>query len=696
MHNRLLPILLLLFISFNVLSQVPANTAANAFTITRMAEKLHIAPRAINDSFSVFVYDKLMESLDEGKYIFTQQDMNLLLPFRYKLDKEVLQKKQTFLSTLTLLYKAALLRSDSILKLQRSIPEDLFKNEKFTVSEFENFPENTKAQKEKLRKVLKSEMLDAFLQLDSLPIDKIALKNYFAKAEPVLRSSITDEMLDDLQQIQQAKGGIPQVVANEYCKAIALFYDPHTEFFPLTEKENFETQVGLTRMVFGFNFKEDDEGLLRINNVQAGGPAFKSGQINKGDRILSIQWADEKPIDVSNAGIEKIKSVLEISNHDKATFKIKKLDGSERVVVLYKEKLESEDDEDGNKVKSFVLKGEKNVGFISLPSFYQDWEETEESAKGCANDVAKEILKLKQQNIQGLIIDLRFNGGGSLQEAIELSGIFIDAGPVAMQKGRADKPYVLKDVNRGTIYDGPLMIMVNGYSASASEMLAGTLQDYNRAVIVGSPTYGKATAQVVLPLDTTVLTDDNFANKTVANYLKLTMSQLYRVSGNTAQFNGVIPDILLPEVLELIPQKEKDEPHALLPQKIEAAKYFKPLPVKNIATAKAQAQKEIAATIAFEKLDEYNKKIILLRQEKDINLELTTAMIIAQNEEAKMETDSQPVAIQKLYIAETNNFTRQREGINLALKELNNQWLDFLNTDPYIKIAYSALCTLIL
>src|SRR5205085_944707 len=158
-------------------------------------------------------------------------------------------------------------------------------------------------------------------------------------------------------------------------------------------------------------------------------------------------WKDEKPIDVSNSGLKEVTGVLEMSNHEKATFKIKKADGSERVLSLWKEK---EEDEQENKVKSFLLKGNKTVGFISLPAFYEDWE-NEKGVKGCANDVAKEILKLKKENIEGLILDLRYNGGGSMQEAVELAGLFIDAGPVGQYKTRDAKVYTLKDVNRGTV-----------------------------------------------------------------------------------------------------------------------------------------------------------------------------------------------------------------------------------------------------
>src|SRR5437762_8924227 len=164
--------------------------------------------------------------------------------------------------------------------------------------------------------------------------------------------------------------------------------------------------------------------------------------------------------------------------------------------MLAKEKIETEDDI----VKGYVLNGEKKIGYISLPDFYTIWED--ESGSGCANDVAKEIVKLKKENIDGLILDVRYNGGGSLGEALQLTGIFIDEGPLLGEKDRNGKLVFLKDPNRGTIYDGPMVLMVNGQSASASEVLAAALQDYHRALIVGSSTYGKATMQEIFPMDT--------------------------------------------------------------------------------------------------------------------------------------------------------------------------------------------------
>jgi carboxyl-terminal processing protease len=192
--------------------------------------------------------------------------------------------------------------------------------------------------------------------------------------------------------------------------------------------------------------------------------------------------------------------------------------------------------------------------------------------------VAKEILELKKEHISGLILDLRYNGGGSLEEAIELAGLFIDAGPLAQARDRDAKPYVLRDVNRGTVFDGPLILLVNGYSASASEVIAGSLQDYNRALIVGTPTYGKASAQVILPLDTNINLGEAASLKPTGSFLKLTVSRLYRVTGASVQATGVQPDILLPVPPGAEFRREADAPFALSPTTVDANKYYRPYP----------------------------------------------------------------------------------------------------------------------
>ena len=282
-----------------------------------------------------------------------------------------------------------------------------------------------------------------------------------------------------------------------------------------------------------------------------------------------------------------------------------------------------------------------------------------------------------------------------MQEAVELAGIFIDAGPVGQYKTREAKVYTLKDVNRGTIYDGPLIILVNGHSASASEMVAGTLQDYNRAIIVGSPTYGKATAQVVLPMDTTIDLNNDFTKIQTASYLKTTISQLYRVNGTTAQAKGVQPDIELPDLLQVHSQREADEPNVLISSTIESNKYFKPYPPVAIADLQAAAKTKTDASPYFVWLKKYIESEKLNTQKKDINLKLSDAI-----EEEKISgqntPDSNAVKNDKApYTVQNNSFEKQQMQMSAELREMNEQWAEYLNKDPYLHVAYDIILLMI-
>jgi len=395
---------------------------------------------------------------------------------------------------------------------------------------------------------------------------------------------------------------------------------------------------------------------------------------------------------LSEAAPEELGRSLSLSNHDKAVFKVKKADGTIREVTLWKETVE--DTQDNNKVKSFLLKGSKTFGYLSLPAFYEDWENGS-GVNGCANDVAKEIVKLKKENIAGLILDIRYNGGGSMQEAVELAGIFIDAGPVGQYKAKDAQVITVKDANRGTIYDGPLMVLVNGYSASASEVIAGTLQDYNRAVIVGSPTYGKATAQVILPMDTTITLDTDVSSIKTSNYIKITVSQLYRITGKTAQATGVIPDVLLPDVLDAQNNKEVDEPFALQSKVIDANKYYKALPPLPIKTINAIAINKINEVPYFNSVKEYIQKEKKTQQKKDIDLKITNATLTTAvaNREAPSLKDANTDTT--LFSIQTHSFENQRLQSNKRLQEMDQQWKKFLAKDPYVKLAYELMLSMI-
>ena len=232
------------------------------------------------------------------------------------------------------------------------------------------------------------------------------------------------------------KTGLPGFVCNAWCESVASCYDPHTEFFSPGKKEEFQGELGDKQLQFGFTLGEGKDA-TEITRLKPGSPAYKSGLIHEGDQILALQWDNNEEVDVSDATTDEVNVFISGEHGKSLTLTLKKSDGTTRKVTLQREKAALDDD--NSKVRSFILKGDHRVGFISLPAFYTDWNGEEGGNNGCADDVAKEIIKLKKENIEGLILDLRYNGGGSMLEAIALAGIFIDAGPVGMTRDKEGK-----------------------------------------------------------------------------------------------------------------------------------------------------------------------------------------------------------------------------------------------------------------
>jgi carboxyl-terminal processing protease len=661
--------------------------ATDAFVITRMAEKFHLQPKPLDDAFSSSTFDRLLQKIDAEKIFFTLEDIQQLVPYRLKIDDELLSRQTNYLQLLSGIYEKRLKQTDTLLdQLSRSVFE--FNTvEKFTVAEQTNYAANTTALKIKLRKLLKAGVLDIILGRvkNEKVSDPVKQKKIIDSLESIYRKKILSTYRRYIKKELESPGGTQQTVGEEYCEVIATYYDPHTNYFSLTTKENFDSELGQKSMLFGFSLDEDESGDVVIRRLKPGSPAYQCGQLNEGDKIISVQWEGKSSIDVSDASLQEVSSILSASNHDKAAITVQKADGIKRAVELVK--VQMEDDADAGKVKSFLLKGAKTIGYISLPAFYSDWENEENNVNGCANDVAREIIKLKKENVDGLVLDLRYNGGGSVREAVELAGIFIDAGPVAMEKDRGSKVFTLKDANRGTIYDGPLFIMVNGFSASASELVAGTLQDYNRALIIGSTTYGKATSQAVLPMDTTITLEKDFSKAGTGSYIKLTMDKLYRVTGSTAQFSGVQPDIMLPDIIDAVQQREANEAFAIPPTGIEPNKFFKPLPQLNKTILQSYATNITDTSTFFKTLSRYITARKASEVKTDISLSWKEAL---QQRQVSGEEDAPSFTLNtgRAFTISNNQFEQQRLQGNKNLQELNDAWRTFLEKDPYLQITY--------
>jgi len=688
-------LVLITLIPVFALSQTTSKIANEAFVVTRMVAKFHVAPRSLNDSFSTDVYNQMLIKADEGKEFFTKDDIAKFSAFRTLIDDEIKQKNTDFLTLFTNTYLQRLKQVDSLASVVCAKPFNITLAEKLTVTEDTSFPANTAAAQLKLYKLFKMGVLSEIA--DDLPDDYKSLttvlqKKYLDSAEAAFRKKRLASFKRKINNILQNPYGMAQYMGNMYCETIALCFDPHTEYLPKTKKENFESELGQQPFRFGFTMEEDKDGGVIISNLKPGSPAFKCGKLNKGDKFITVQWAGKQPVDVSNTTPDELSSLISQSNHDTIYFTMRKSGGTIVQVPLLKEQAKQDVSEDDNKVKSFILKGSSAIGYIYLPAFYEDWETGDNGNAGCANDVAKEIVKLKRENINGLIIDLRYNGGGSVDEARQLAGIFIDAGPVAQEKGREPKPFTLKDIDRGTIFDGPLVLLVNGYSASASELLAGTLQNYNRAVIIGTPTYGKATAQVILPMDTTV-TYETFAKKQTENYIKITINKLYRVNGTTAQFAGVQPDILLPDMLDAHITKESDEALALKPDVIDANKYFQPYPALPVTALAAAVKQEVDTSSYFTEVRNLLAAYKQKNQPKDILLTLNN-FITSDDDEENSSTLRDKRFVSKNFTVQNNQYELSILRADSYLNQLNDGFKQIISTDPYINISYDVLSRL--
>jgi carboxyl-terminal processing protease len=457
---------------------------------------------------------------------------------------------------------------------------------------------------------------------------------------------------------------------------------------PLDEKEEFDEELGQKPLRFGFQLDKNESGEVIIGKLLPGSPAFKNGVIKPGDKILTIQENGMPAINIADYNFDQVDSVFNTIKSDKLFLTVKKPDGTTRQTFLLKERFASEEDEE-DKVQGYVLKGVKNIGYISVPDFYLDWDNTETGIHGCANDVAKEIIKLKKENIEGLIIDIRYNGGGSLQEAIDLSGIFIDGGPVAQVKSKEAKVVTLKDVNSGTVFNGPMVIMVNGYSASASEMFSATMQDYNRAFIAGTPTYGKATGQIIFPLDTTA-TEETADKKKADAYLKITTFALYRVTGTTAQQHGVTPDIILPDLLQGFGEKEKNEDFSFHLLPIEKNKYYKPYNVLNFSQVKPLAQSFVDTSSYFIMLKNYETWYKQADEQKEFSLKLDDVLQFKKKQQEYLDF-FEKFTQHTSFTIENDRMQNERLKASTLLTEMDEETKKLLMNDPYVNICYMLL-----
>lgn len=341
----------------------------------------------------------------------------------------------------------------------------------------------------------------------------------------------------------------------------------------------------------GASLKEED-GNIKIGTLLAGSPAWKSGQVQVGDVVLKVAQGAEEPVELIGFETQDAVKIIRGKKGTEVRLTLKKADGSVKVVSLIRDEII----QDEVFAKSAVINtGNGKLGYIYLPEFYADFD----NPKGarCSEDVKKEIIKLKEQGVDGIVMDLRNNGGGSLYDVVQMVGLFIESGPIVQVKDRDGKPQVYYDYDKSALYDGPLAVMVNEFSASASEIFAAAIQDYNRGLIIGSSsTYGKGTVQRNIGLDRVLgMVQPNSDLGTI----KLTLQKFYRINGGSTQLKGVSSDVTLPDIYEYSKLREKDNLDALPFDMIQKADYKPWKYGLNVSEIKTASLNRIQAGTAF-------------------------------------------------------------------------------------------------
>jgi len=568
-------------------------------TIGYLLETEHYSPRKIDDDFSKDVFKEYLKALDPEKNIFLQSDINALRVYETKLDDEIHGEPILFEPASSVIYEKRLVEARKIFEKVVQSPFDFNIDDSVLLDvDVKLAPANENERYTYWYQILKYKALDRFVNLTEDREKNKTKEKFVIKADSTLereaRASVKKEYLKRFERLEKTFDKEKRFEL--FLNTITGLMDPHTDYMAPVEKRSFTEQMSGTFYGIGAQLTQDDNG-IKIASIQPGGAAWKSGQLVMNDVIVKVAQGAEEPVDVT--GYETTDAVKLIRGNlgTEVRLTIRKPDGSYKIVALKREKIVLDE---GFARSAIIQKGADKYGYILLPDFYADFER--EDGARCARDVAKEIEKLKLEKVKGIAIDVRYNGGGSLYEVVQMAGLFIDQGPMVQIRNKEGRSQILADEVPGTIYNGPLVVMVNEFSASASEIFAGAIQDYKRGIVMGSTsTYGKGTVQRNVPFGKPL---DDLGIQTEYGAVKLTFQKFYRVTGSSTQRKGVVPDVILPDEYEFLKYREKDNESSLPWDEMERAK-FQVWPNNSaIAAIAAKANDKIAndtSMIAFKK-----------------------------------------------------------------------------------------------
>ncbi len=692
---------------------------ALGFSIKQQLEHYHFNrhERKIDDNFSKDAFDLYLKAVDRQKRLFIKGDIDVFLKYKDKIDNDLKGGKYDLVTKVSLTLENNVEKIKAFIYKMLDAGFEFDKLEKFeTDSEKMEYCVDFKELENRWRKQLKYECISRYINLVDAQKAKLEAakalkekkksetsKGKSAKQEDITKKDKKEEKPKTAEEMRtEARGKVKKNFEiffkrlaemkhknhySRYFKAVTATYDPHTNYMDPKSKEDFDIQMKKSLEGIGAVLQEEND-FTKVVRIVPGSASYLQGELEAEDLILRVSQGDNgEEVDITGMSIREVVGYIRGPKGTKVNLTVKKPNSEIKVISIIRDIVKLE----GAAVarSTTVLKGKNNYGYVYLPDFYRDF--TGSTGKNCTTDVMIEIEKLKGEKINGLVFDLRNNGGGALEDARKIAGLFIETGPIVQVKDSFGFIKVLHDRDRQILFDGPLVIMVNQFSASASEILAAALQDYKRAVIIGSgQTHGKGTVQQIIPIKSLPEWGFNFG------HIKLTIQKFYRINGGSTQNRGVVPDIDLPYERSFLKSGERFLDHALVWDSIPAQKYrVLDKKVSNLNEIVKKSEARIKKSEIFKEI--HNRYTDLKEQYENTEIDLSISAIENEREERKKSED----AFTKILKTFRNDDTEdKKEDSTEKKKKLSEEeskkiemrkWIKGIRTDPYVLEAVNIL-----
>ena len=709
-YKLLLLVLLLAFASCSFTSKTfedPDKDKLLIRLISYVLEQGHYSPQDLNDTFSENVFEGYLNQLDPFKRYFYESDIKEFKAYKDKLDDEIKADEITFFNLTHQRLLQRIEESKAIYKEVLDKPFDYNVEEEF-LTDYDNLPYVTskKEMKERWRKQLKFSTIanydDLISQQDNTYDDKRTLENVsnLDHDDAVIQTGIikSDEKKSLVQLEEESRESTLRSL-NElydfidererkdwfavYINAIVEEFDPHTFYFAPEDKDRFDVEMSGNFEGIGARLQKRMDAIL-VNEIISGGPAWRQNELEVGDQILKVRQENEKEaVNVVGMRLDDAIKFIKGPKGTKVILTLKKVDGTIEDLTITRDIVELEET---YAKSSTVIKDGKTFGVINLPKFYVDFDNY--NKRNAASDIKLEIERLKEQGVEGIVLDLRNNGGGSLQTVVDMGGLFIKNGPIVQVKSAGEAKEVLKDNDQSIVWDGPLVILVNELSASASEILAAAMQDYKRAIVIGSKqTYGKGTVQNVLDLNRMVRNNTNGD----MGALKFTTQKFYRINGGSTQLEGVKSDVIVPDRYSYIDIGEKDQENPLPWDKIDAVDYETWGNYFDYEATIAKSKERMANNEQLKLIDENAQwvKKIRDREKYSLNYDDYKASLKVNEEEAKRFEKLSDYKTDLTY--QSLPYELKLMEKDSVLKQKRERWHQNLSQDVYIEEALNVL-----